>query len=187
MFDSDKSGLPFHFANYQAPMTSFGSDAKEKFSQIPYTVMNSWIGLIWLLSLLSSNSFAQSLGTVTDKEIEQGCGCSFHVPRQGKFQGTRVLHWEADGKARARLDGRLILFDVGLLPAPKPTDGPEQVGDEVVYELRSGRMRIRARCTATVVCKLSDESCEATEYNAILHVDNGRARSQIKAWAVCGC
>jgi hypothetical protein len=72
------------------------------------------------------------------------------------------------------------------IKASRPSQ-QEKIGDKLIYKLRSAGVRIDASCTATVICKPNDESCEATQYDAILYVNDGKARSAIKAWAVCGC
>jgi hypothetical protein len=139
------------------------------------------------LSLCVGSSMAQSLTALNDNEIEHGCGCSFHQPRQTTFKGTRILHWEDGSKARARLDGRLIKLDVGKPVTSVRQNQREKKGDKVTYRLQAGRTKIRANCVATVVCKPDDESCEATQYDAVLYVHNGKSSSTIKAWAICGC
>lgn len=151
------------------------------------TAMNHKVIALPLLLLCFAGTQAQTLGALSDADVERGCGCSFHVPPQAAFRGSRILQWQDGGQARARINGSLVLLDVGDPVSSTPSTRREQVGDNTTYTLKGGNTQIVAACTATVVCKQSDESCEATQYSAVLHIQSSAARSQVKAWAVCGC
>lgn len=149
--------------------------------------MNPNITTLSLLLLCVSGLQAQTLSALSDADVEHGCGCSFHVPPQATFQGSMVLQWQDGGQARARINGILVRLDVGDPVLSTPPTRREQVGDKTTYTLSGGNTKIVAACTATAVCKQDDESCEATQYSAVLHVQSGAAHSKVKAWGVCGC
>ena len=127
------------------------------------------------------------LEKLNDSELDRGCGCSFHVPASAKSQGTRVLQWQDPGPAKVRIAGVLHHLTVSEPKVSTPPDRRARVGDRLSYSLAGQGIAVVASCRATTACKEDDDSCESTEYSATISLTTASGKSQIKAWAICGC
>lgn len=141
----------------------------------------------WLL-LIDFPTFAQSkIEPLLERDIEYGCGCSFHVPFERGAKGRQILQWEMESPAKMRVDGKLHKMKVAEIRPKALRVRPERVGDKTIFNLTGPKLTVRAVCVAVEVCKPSDESCESVSYNATLSLRAKSGTTTIKAWAVCGC
>ncbi|HRF63737.1 MAG TPA: hypothetical protein PK708_12745 [Candidatus Competibacter sp.] len=146
------------------------------------------IKLFIALLLIHASAVAQpKINPLQQRDIDYGCGCSFHIPPARGAKGQQILQWELDAPAKMRVDGELHQLKVTEI-RPRALDSrPERIGDKTIFNLTAPALSVRAVCTAVEVCKPSDESCESVSYRAVLSVRAKSGTAKINAWAVCGC
>jgi hypothetical protein len=120
-------------------------------------------------------------------DIEDGCGCSFHVPWKLGPKGRMILRWEIDVPASLRIDGRLRRLEVLTREEASSPERPARVGDKALYELNGTGIDARVECTVIGVCKPDDEACESTSYRAKITVRTPAGATAVDAWGSCGC
>ena len=145
--------------------------------------------LLFTLALgLFTSAFAQpKLSPLQEKEIDYGCGCSFHALGSVPDITNMLLMWEFLGPAKMRIDGQLAHFEVSAPKIFRKPESIERVGDRTVFKLRSGLWTATVDCRATKVCARDDDSCESTSYVGTLLVSSAKNRKLIKVQGVCGC
>jgi hypothetical protein len=122
-----------------------------------------------------------------ESDIQDGCGCYFHVPFSQSWKGKTMLQWEADSPASMRVDGKLHKLSVKLRPSPTKGQEIEKVGDTTFYDLKNKDIKVTTKCTAIEVCSYNDESCESTQYSALISVVTPHGSKSFQAWGSCGC
>ena len=117
----------------------------------------------------------------------QGCGCSFHVPPNARDAGKAVVQWEVGESARLRMDGKLHLLRVGVGGNDVMDYKGARVGQQRRVELHGEGVSVVANCVVSEVCSEAEGGCEAVAYRASLAIKGLSGRTEVEAWASCGC
>ena len=144
---------------------------------------------IVVLGTVSAQSASKRglVANLKNTAVAEGCGCYF------RFRGTpknaqRYLLFSSienyEKTAWMNIEGRDVKLSLARKKDPK---GKERVGSRSTRRYVADDISVEAAYTATRVCKRDDDSCESTDYSAILVVRKGARVQVVKAVGVCGC
>src|SRR5262249_28489084 len=139
----------------------------------------SWLVLLFFSTcLLASNSFAEStvpvpdkslIGTIRNPDFVAGCGCFYQLPKEAKLNSTKyVFKSEIELQpAYMNIAGRDIKLNRVSSNQPR---NPKK-GDRFQSSYSAQNLKVRIDHLVTRVCDPKDESCEAADIEATIHVD----------------
>jgi len=127
------------------------------------------------------------LEPLQEKDINYGCGCSFHALNVVPDVKNMLLMWEIMSQAKMRINGQLETFEVSEPKSFRKAESIERVGDRTVYKLKSSKWSATVDCRATAVCAQDNESCESTSYVGTLFIASAKGRKAFKVQGTCGC
>ena len=110
---------------------------------------NTGISFAFWLLLINFPAFAQpKIAPLLKRDIEYGCGCSFHIPFERGAKGRQILQWEMESPAKMRVDGKLHKLKVAEIRPKALRVRPERVGDKTIFNLTGPGFSVRAVCVA---------------------------------------
>jgi hypothetical protein len=141
---------------------------------------------------LAGASFAQRqaspglVGTVTDQNLIDGCGCYFKV-RGSKRTSQKYIFAESieeDARIWMNIDGR----DVRLrIVKDWRIRDRERVGNRSTRTFAADGISVTSTYRTTRVCAKYDENCESSDYEATFVVRKGKRVQTVRAVGSCGC
>jgi len=150
--------------------------------------------VVLLLSVLAAQVFVQTspttssrssikIGYVKDGDI--GVGCSLSLNIADRRERRYVFVQGMDEPAYINLDGKdLKLEEVDSGGSEAVI---EKVGDRSWVAYVAGDVKVRIDRTVTRVCDPKDESCEVTNYKAVITITRNAQKAIVKTIELFGC
>lgn len=145
--------------------------------------------LLGAFSISAPHTYSQSkqaprLGSVTEKSLLDGCGCSIYRTAEDLKQDRYLFVSDMDEEAVINLDGKDVKLRV---LSWKEKKGQLRVGARSSETYAAGDVNVRLDFTVRKVCPPKDESCEAIWYDVKMSVTRKGQRTVVNAKGLCGC
>lgn len=124
------------------------------------------------------------IGFIRNSTDFDGAGCTLWPRTYQKYtDGRDLFRSDFDGRAVMNIDGRDRLLKLAASSEPK---GRLRVGSRSTYRYRGDGVTVNVSYIVTGICKPEDESCEITNFDAVVTVTTRSGVRRLEVHGICG-
>lgn len=124
------------------------------------------------------------IGFIRNSTDFDGAGCTLWPRTDRKYaDGRDLFRSDFDGRAVMNIDGRDRPLKLTASSEPKIK---LKVGRRSMYRYQGDGVTVNVRYIVTGICKPDDESCEVTNFDAVVTVTTGSGVRRLEVHGICG-